>query len=963
MYANHLVSVIIPYFNCHQYIKQTLDSVIGQTHSAIEIIIVNDGSDQKSTGFLKQLLKDYPDVIYIEQNNHGVSSARNVGALKSKGDFLIFLDADDRLSPFYIEKTLCYLINNPTCKAVYSRIDLFDRQSGEWLLPDFIDFKDLLIANKIIICALHKKEDFLRINGFDTNLQFYEDWDYWIRLINGGCAKRIDEVLFFYRKRQDNSSLTDKIINSTKENKRHWQRVCQKNIDIYIDNNLSYLDFFEQIQVLKDQNKNLSVTNKKITDELIDSQKKSDELIKNTHSIQSSNQIEQNLLKNQISHLNDTNNSLILHNNQLQQHNNQLEQQIKRFKKLWVIKLLKPFIKLELGLHSLNRYRKQFRKLCQINGSIQTAHQQVYQIYKKQGLLQAKKFLKDYQPNLIEKNSQNINATPDKPLNIDENIIILCTKHTHYIAKLLKNSLSKINSHAEIIFEEPKIGYRDEWHIVICPQIFNTLPQHYIAFQMEQSVSSRWFTSDYFLKLNNAKFIFDYSLQNIKFLQDNGIEFSKIFYLPIGLLSQEQNTEKNLIATHNHEDNRFKKTYDHNKHYWIENNAQNQHYEYDVTFYGDPNCPRRKYFLEKLQERFNIKIISEVFGDDLYDLLKKSKIIVNIHYYENALLETTRLYECLSLNKMIVSERAIDQSEHQELEQFIEFVDINDIDSMINTIDRLLNNATIIQNHLNNLNEQKQYSSKFDFYFYRFLLSQDLLDFDHFYELVHKIIKPKSDFWCLSLPESVDRRNEFIKDNRFDVWIFDGLRHHIGWIGCGLSYKFMLKLAEHLNFAQVSICEDDVLFFEDFEKRYYSIKQDLILNDSDWDIFSGLIADLSRYSTLGKSNIPSSSETYYTIDKVVSMVFNIYNYSIYEKIYSWNPNNKDTSNTIDRYLERHTSIKGIITDRFLVGHKEQLISTLWGFQNTEYSDMINKSQYLLTQKINELNDINQSTKG
>ena len=81
------------------------------------------------------------------------------------------------------------------------------------------------------------------------------------------------------------------------------------------------------------------------------------------------------------------------------------------------------------------------------------------------------------------------------------------------------------------------------------------------------------------------------------------------------------------------------------------------------------------------------------------------------------------------------------------------------------------------------------------------------------------------------------------------------------------------------------------------------------------------------------------------------MVFNIYHQPVYEKIMHWDPANRDTSNTIDRYIQKHESIRALIVSPYLVGHKEVLDSTLWGFNNARYSEMIKKSQALLDEKI------------
>lgn len=585
----------------------------------------------------------------------------------------------------------------------------------------------------------------------------------------------------------------------------------------------------------------------------------------------------------------------------------------KKLKKLFLFKLIKPFLQLEKGIRSANHYRRYFRKLVKAKGSKQAAFAAVKQVYRESGFRAAKIYLRDFVD------------VPEK-LHLNDGVVILATQHTFYIAKLFSQALNKIHIENKILLSEPKKGYSGQLHIVICPQMFAKLPEKYIAFQMEQSISSRWFTDDYFNRLKNAKFVFDYAMPNLQFLQDNGIPFKQLFYVPVGLL---ENSQEKQPESHSN-------------------------FEYDIAFYGDANCERRQFFLKKLQEKFSVKIISEVFGDELYQLLNKAKIVVNIHYYENALLETTRIYECLSLNKLLISEVGSDQAEHKNLDGLVDFVAIDDVDGMIQRIDYWLSHTKEFNQRIEEIKQARNQPNQFQFFFYRFLLSQDLMEFDQFYQLCGDYVQPKGDFWCLSLPESVERREDFQKDNQYNIEIVDGLRHQIGWIGCGLSYKFMMKRAEDLKLPQVTICEDDVLFNNEFDNRYSEIHQILSTTDKKWDIFSGLIADLSSEVIIEKSGIVSKNEKIYKINRLVSTVFNIYNKSSYHKIYQWDYHKRTTDNTIDRYIELHGGIDGLVVSPFLVGHKEDLHSTLWGQQNSVYLQMIDKSQKLLTQKIQAL---------
>lgn len=94
-----LVSVIVPVYNVLPYLRQALDSVVGQTYQNLEIIIVDDGSTDGSSGVCDEYAKQDPRVSVIHQNNRGLSAARNVGIDSATGEYLLFLDSDDWMEP------------------------------------------------------------------------------------------------------------------------------------------------------------------------------------------------------------------------------------------------------------------------------------------------------------------------------------------------------------------------------------------------------------------------------------------------------------------------------------------------------------------------------------------------------------------------------------------------------------------------------------------------------------------------------------------------------------------------------------------------------------------------------------------------------------------------------------------------------------------------------------------------
>lgn len=500
-------------------------------------------------------------------------------------------------------------------------------------------------------------------------------------------------------------------------------------------------------------------------------------------------------------------------------------------------------------------------------------------------------------------------------------VVILTTPHCLYIAHLMVNALQRAGIPAKTIQGEPADGYDDVPHFVICPQMFKRLPGMYVAFQMEQSVSSRWFTDEYIATLQNSFAILDYSIENISYLDSLGVSRKQVYYLPVGYLVDH------TIKPAPEED-------------------------YDVVFYGDVNCERRQEFLAALRKKFSVKIISEVFGEELARELSRARVVVNIHYYPGALLETTRIWECLSLGRMVVSEASVDMERHPDLEGAVDFVDIGDVQAMVDRVEYWLENEQARRQMVAaNSSRFTRQASRFDYFFYRFLLATDNISFDDFWLLAGNRLELPVDRICLNLPEYTERAEDFQKDNQFGFWCFPGLRHSQGWLGCAMSYKLMIMLARQQGMPMVSICEDDVDFCADFEQKLQKVHEYLNQLGDGWDVFSGLMADFNPEAHI--SGVADQDGLRYVhIDKLISTVFNVYSAKVFDIIANWDEGNLEVkSNTIDRYLEGRNCLRVVTTDPFLVGHKEDHHSTIWGFKNTQYNDLISSSNHILRAKV------------
>jgi len=488
---------------------------------------------------------------------------------------------------------------------------------------------------------------------------------------------------------------------------------------------------------------------------------------------------------------------------------------------------------------------------------------------------------------------------------------ILCTPHTRFIANAISERLLVHGIEAEI--SEGDVGvFERDFYVVLCAQMFKKLPppDRRVVFQLEQSVSSRWFTPEYIRVLDESLAVIEYSMENLKFLAEKGIKYPKVHYIPIGAVKSFE---------------RF-----------------NEEKEYDFIFYGDNiSSERRKKFISELRKKYNVKVCSNVFGEELYSIIRKSKVVINIHYYRGAILEMPRISESISLGVPVLSEGTRDQCEYPELEGAVRFFEEDSVESMMSVAADMLRNLETINETLPRALHSS--ADRFTFMIDRFLTAIGAVPASRILDAslyVHK----SSQFLALSLPETIDRRKAVsaVLPEQFEI--FDGIRNGIGWIGCGSSFSSIGRYALKNNMEFMVVIEDDVKLPKDFYSILKEILDYLSKREEDWDIFSGLMSDLD-----GAPNIISSEEfggrTYITIDSMSSTVFNVYNKSALHRLSCWNPMDIDpTTNTIDRYLAGKPGLRVIVTLPFIVGHLEEAESTLWGISNNKYAPEISRTE-------------------
>lgn len=203
---NPKVSIVIPCYNEGIMILEALNSAINIENS--EIIIVNDGSIDEYTILVLKVLTNKGYLI-INQKNSGLSSARNTGINVSQGEYILPLDADNKILPEYVEKAISIFEADKNKSVVYSNPILFNNYLDFRVVGDFYPSK-LLYNNYIDACAVIRKDCFVKLGGYDEQIYKkigYEDWELWVRLAaNGYKFHYLPDFLYYYRVK--NSSMS-----------------------------------------------------------------------------------------------------------------------------------------------------------------------------------------------------------------------------------------------------------------------------------------------------------------------------------------------------------------------------------------------------------------------------------------------------------------------------------------------------------------------------------------------------------------------------------------------------------------------------------------------------------------------------------------------------------------------------------------------------------------------------------
>jgi len=237
------VSIIIPTYNCREFIGRAIRSVLDQTFQDFELIIVDDGSTDNTKEIVNDLIKKDKRIKYIyQENSGGPGKPMNTGILASRGEFIAFLDSDDEWLPEKLEKQLKLFKDSfnkglglVSCNCNILCIEENSQKIlGEYKTPNFPSrnkafqklLRDCFIFSESSV--LTKKKVLDKVGLFDENAEVkgFQDWELWLRIVKNHDFSSLPEPLLKYYFHKDNYSITK--IKNLRKNTKFFEYVLNK---------------------------------------------------------------------------------------------------------------------------------------------------------------------------------------------------------------------------------------------------------------------------------------------------------------------------------------------------------------------------------------------------------------------------------------------------------------------------------------------------------------------------------------------------------------------------------------------------------------------------------------------------------------------------------------------------------------------------------------------------------------
>ena len=178
-----LISVVVPCFNQARFLPENIASLAAQNFPDMEVIIVNDGSPDNTSDVARELAARYPDlsIRLLEQENTGLSGARNAGAREARGVWILPLDSDDMLAEGFLAAAAKAMAEHPEHDMIAGSTSHFGARSSSWHTPVYLP-QNLLAENAIPCCSLFRRSLWEAVGGYDSSHPWgVEDWHFWLK--------------------------------------------------------------------------------------------------------------------------------------------------------------------------------------------------------------------------------------------------------------------------------------------------------------------------------------------------------------------------------------------------------------------------------------------------------------------------------------------------------------------------------------------------------------------------------------------------------------------------------------------------------------------------------------------------------------------------------------------------------------------------------------------------------------
>lgn len=217
----YFVSVIVPVYNGEAFVADAISSILRQNYVPMEIIVVDDGSTDKTAA----IVKSFPEITYIYQENRGAPAARNRGLQIAKGDIIGFLDADDLWSDNKINLQLSLFRKEPSTEIVVGytqRMQLIKTMNKKHYFRNYSD----PVLGMDFIAALVRQSVFDKVGPIDETFLHCDDWDWFMRAKELGITMLVHREVVRYYRRHDNN-----ITNKTTSENHYSVMMLKRSLD------------------------------------------------------------------------------------------------------------------------------------------------------------------------------------------------------------------------------------------------------------------------------------------------------------------------------------------------------------------------------------------------------------------------------------------------------------------------------------------------------------------------------------------------------------------------------------------------------------------------------------------------------------------------------------------------------------------------------------------------------------